>query len=72
MIDVMKRNSNWLNSVQIFSLNKKIIIFKGKENQEKHGGSFIDWSYNLQNYIICAFLTFLQAYPRSSNDWDVI
>ena len=71
MIDVMKRNSNWLNPVQIFSLNKKI-IFEGKEKQEKHGGSFINWSYNLQGYIICAFLTFLQAYPRSSNARDAI
>ena len=46
MIDVMKRYSDWLNSVQIFS------FFEIKNiNKEKHGGSFINWShYRIRQY----------------------
>ena len=63
--NTLEKNQNdndWLNFMQIFSLKK--IIKKFYEG--KLGESFIKWSYNYQNYVLCVFLTALQAYQKTS------
>ena len=61
--NTLEKNQNkndWLNFMQIFSLKKK--FYEGKL-----GESFIKWSYNFQNYVLCVFLTALRAYQKTIN-----